>query len=44
MIVLQAAREKIRFLRFSPDGRTLVAPFSAGVQVWHHPFGGPPRS
>src|SRR5262249_35970494 len=29
------ARERVEFLQFSPDGRSLVAPCSRGVQVWH---------
>src|ERR1700729_4311651 len=37
MIVLQGAREQIDHLRFSPDGRTLVAPCSGGLQVWIGP-------
>jgi WD40 repeat protein len=44
MIILQAAQEKIRALQFSPDGRALAAPCSKVVQLWHHPFGGPPAS
>jgi WD40 repeat protein len=44
MIVLQAAQEKIRVLQFSPDSRTLVAPCSFGVQVWHHLTGGLPEN
>lgn len=36
MIVLQGARERVDFLQFTPDGRTLVAPCSAGVQVWQN--------
>jgi WD40 repeat protein len=35
MILLQGARERVEFLQFSPDGRSLVAPCSRGVQVWH---------
>jgi WD40 repeat protein len=42
MIVLWGAASKIRALRFSPDGRTLVVPFPEGVQVWHDLVGGPP--
>jgi hypothetical protein len=34
MIVLQGVSQRVDLLRFSPDGRTLVAPCSAGVQVW----------
>ena len=34
MIVLQAAREPVQHLLFSPDGRTLAAPCEAGVQLW----------
>jgi WD40 repeat protein len=44
MIVLHGAREKIRWLRFSPDGRSLVAPCPLGVQLWHLPGGGPPTT
>jgi WD40 repeat protein len=44
MIALQGARERVDFLLFSPDGRTLVAPCPAGVQVWHGLTGGPPAS
>jgi hypothetical protein len=28
MIVLQGAPERVEVIEFSPDGRTLVAPFS----------------
>jgi WD40 repeat protein len=34
MIVLQGAREPVAHLQFSPDGRTLLAPSSGGVQLW----------
>jgi WD40 repeat protein len=34
MIVLQGARGRVDFLQFSPDSRTLVAPYSGGVQLW----------
>jgi WD40 repeat protein len=34
MIVLQGARERVDSLLFSPDGRTLAAPCSGGVQIW----------
>jgi WD40 repeat protein len=45
MIVLQGAKERIEVLAFSPDSRMLVAPFSAGVQVWNNPAeGGPPTT
>jgi WD40 repeat protein len=43
MFVLQGAKEQVQFLLFSPDGRTLVAPCGAGVQLWHDLPGGPPR-
>jgi len=43
MIILQGARERVEVLQFSPDGRTLVAPYSNGVQVWSGLHaGGPP--
>jgi WD40 repeat protein len=35
MIVLQGARERVDILQFSPDGRLLVAPCEARVQVWN---------
>jgi WD40 repeat protein len=34
MIVLQGAQERVEVIEFSPDGRTLVAPYRDGVQVW----------
>jgi WD40 repeat protein len=34
MIVLQGVRERVEFVQFSPDGRSLVAPFSGGVQIF----------
>jgi WD40 repeat protein len=34
MIVLQGERQRVEFLRFSADGRLLVAPCVAGLQVW----------
>jgi WD40 repeat protein len=36
MILLQAARERVEVLQFSPDGRILVAPCGAGLQVWNN--------
>jgi hypothetical protein len=45
MIVLQGARERVDVLQFSPDGRLLVAPCAAGVQVWNDlKSGGRPAS
>jgi WD40 repeat protein len=35
MIVLRGARERVKVIEFSPDGRTLAAPFSGGVQLWN---------
>jgi WD40 repeat protein len=35
MIVLQGDAERIDHLQFSPNGRTLAAPCSRGLQVWH---------
>jgi WD40 repeat protein len=43
MIVLQEARGKVELLLFSPDGRTLVAPSSRGLQVWGELTSGRPR-
>jgi WD40 repeat protein len=37
MLVLQGARQRVEVLEFSPDGRTLVAPATVGVQVWCDP-------
>jgi WD40 repeat protein len=34
MLVLQGARKEVAVLQFSPDGRTLAAPCSGGVQLW----------
>jgi hypothetical protein len=34
MIVLQGARERVDVLQFSPDGKSLVAPYRAGLQFW----------
>jgi WD40 repeat protein len=45
MIVLRGASERVDVLQFSPDGRTLVTPCSAGVQVWSSLHdGGPPTT
>src|SRR5262249_30930496 len=44
MLVLQGARERVELLQFSPDGRTLVAPCRAGVQVWGGLAAGPPTA
>src|SRR4051794_24012549 len=35
MILLQGAHERVDLLRFSPDGRLLVAPCEHEVQVWN---------
>jgi WD40 repeat protein len=34
MLILQGARERVDCVRISPDGCSLLAPFSRGVQVW----------
>jgi WD40 repeat protein len=34
MIVLQGARKQVDVLKFSPDGRVLVASCPVGVQIW----------
>ena len=35
MIILQGAKERVEHLQFSPDGRTLAAPFKGGVPKRH---------
>jgi len=44
VIILRGARERVDELQFSPDGRTLAAPCSAGVQLWHGPAAGAPTA
>jgi WD40 repeat protein len=40
MIVLQGTEERVNHLQFSPDARTLIAPFRRGVQLWQGLAGG----
>jgi WD40 repeat protein len=44
MILLQGAGERVDVLQFSPDGRSLVAPCRAGVQVWNGLAAGSPTT
>src|SRR5262245_10185895 len=34
MLLLRGAREPVRSVQFSPDGRGLAAPCAGGVQLW----------
>jgi WD40 repeat protein len=35
MIVLKGNRQRVELVRFSPDGRTVVAPSYNGIRVWN---------
>jgi WD40 repeat protein len=43
VIVLQAAKERVERVCFSPDSSSLAVPLREGILIWRHPFAGAPQ-